>query len=82
MDQFIFRSRPNDRDECDQWTLVRDGDDPENFVIQERIKLDVILSGKPYARLIRRMTVAEFLETDQPRAVKAKLQALLASSHS
>jgi hypothetical protein len=77
MDTVIFRGRPNDRDECDQWTLVRDGDDREDFVIQERIKLDAVLSGKPYARLIRRMTVGEFLATDQPSAVKRKLQTFL-----
>jgi hypothetical protein len=29
----LFRTRPNDRNECDQWTLVRDGDDTEDFVI-------------------------------------------------
>jgi len=77
MDTVIFRGRPNDRDECDQWTLVRDGDDREDFVIQERIKLDAVLLGKPYARLIRRMTVGEFLATDQPPAVKRKLQTFL-----
>jgi hypothetical protein len=57
--------------------LVRDGDDQEDFVIQERIKLDAVLSGKPYARLIRRMTVGEFLGTDQPPAVKSRVQAFL-----
>jgi hypothetical protein len=77
MDTLIFRGRPNDRDECDQWTLVRDGEDQEDFVIQEHIKLGAILSGKPYARLIRRMTVEEFLGTDQPPAVKIKLQNIL-----
>jgi hypothetical protein len=39
--------------------------------------LDAVLSGKPYLRLIRRMTVAEFLATDQPPAVKRKLQSIL-----
>ena len=39
--------------------------------------LDDVLSGKPYLRLIRRMTVAEFLGTDQPAAVKRKLQSIL-----
>ncbi len=77
MDTLIFRGRPDDRDECDQWTLVRDAGDQEDFVIQEHIKLDAVLSGKPYARLIRRMTVGEFLGTDQPPAVKRKLQAIL-----
>jgi hypothetical protein len=64
MDTLIFRTRPNDCDECDQWTLVRDGDDSEDFIIQEHIVFGALLSGKPYARLIRRMTVAEFLATD------------------
>ena len=66
MDTLIFRTRPNDRNECDQWTLVRDGDDSEDFVIQERVTFGALLSGKPYARLVRRMTVGEFLLTDQP----------------
>jgi hypothetical protein len=77
MDTLIFRTRPNDRNECDQWTLVRDGDDEEDFVIQEHVVFGRLLSGKPYARLIRRMTVGEFLLTDQPPAVKRKLQAVI-----
>jgi hypothetical protein len=77
MDTLIFRTRPNERNECDQWTLVRDGDDPEDFVIQERVVLGALLSGKPYARLIRRMTVGEFLITEQPMLVKQKLQTVL-----
>lgn len=77
MDTLVFRGRPNERNECDQWTVIRDSDDKEDFVLQERISLDAVLSGKPCARLIRRMTVREFLITDQPRAVKAKLQAFL-----
>ena len=77
MDTLIFRTRPDDRNECDQWTLVRDDDDPEDFIIQEHVVLEAVLSGKPYARLIRRMTVAEFLATDQPAAVRRKLQAVL-----
>jgi hypothetical protein len=77
MDILIFRTRPNDRNECDQWTLVRDGDDLEDFIIQEHVVFGALLSGKPYARLIRRMTVAEFLATNQPGAVKRKLQAVL-----
>jgi hypothetical protein len=77
MDRLIFRTRPNDRNERDQWTLVKDGDDQEDFVIQERVALGAILSGKPYARLIRRMTVGEFLTTDQPAAVKRTLEAVL-----
>ena len=77
MDEVIFRTRPNDRNECDQWTLVRDAQDQEDFVIQEYVKLDAMLSGRPYARLVRRMTVAEFLGTDQPSAVKRRLQVIL-----
>jgi hypothetical protein len=77
MDNLIFRTRPNDRNESDQWTVVRDGDDAVDFVIQERLKLDTVLSGKPYARLIRRMTVEEFLATDQPPAVKGRLLELM-----
>jgi hypothetical protein len=78
MENLIFRGRPNERDECDQWTLVEDSDDHRDYVVQERVKLDAVLSGKPYVRLIRRMTVEEFLTTDQPPAVKAKLQIILA----
>jgi hypothetical protein len=55
----------------------KDGDDAEDFIIQEHVVFRALLSGKPYARLIRRMTVAEFLATDQPAAVKRKLQAVL-----
>jgi hypothetical protein len=77
MDEVIFRTRPNDRNECDQWTLVRDAQDQEDFVIEEHLKLDAMLSGRPYARLVRRMTVAEFLGTDQPPAVKHRLQIIL-----
>jgi hypothetical protein len=81
MDTVIFGTRPIDRNECDQWTLVRDGDDQEDFVIQEHIVFSALLSGEPYARLIRRMTVGEFLTTDQPPAVKRKLQAILEERH-
>jgi hypothetical protein len=77
MENLIFRGRPNDRNECDQWTLVRDSDDPEEYVVQEHVVFDALRSGKPYLRLVRRMTVAEFLITDQPPAVKRKLQAVL-----
>ena len=77
MENLIFRGRPNDRNECDQWTLVRDSDDPEEYVVQEHVVFDALRSGKPYLRLVRRMTVAEFLITDQPPAVKGKLQAVL-----
>jgi hypothetical protein len=77
MDTLIFRTRPNDRNECDQWTLVRDGDVQEDFVIHEHVVFGRLLSGKSYAHLVRRMTVGEFLLTDQPPAVKRKLQAVL-----
>jgi hypothetical protein len=77
MDNIIFRERPNERNECDQWTLVKDPYDQEDYVVQEHVMLDAVLSGKPYLRLIRRMTVMEFLGTDQPAAVKRKLQSIL-----
>ena len=73
MESLIFRTRPNDRNESDQWIVVHDSDDDADYVVQERLKLDTILTGKPYARLIRRMTVDEFLATGQPPVVKAKL---------
>ena len=66
MDTLVFRTRPDDRNECDQWTLVRDAGDSEDFVLQERVAFGALLSGKPYARLVRRMTAAEFLMTNQP----------------
>ena len=77
MESVIFRERPNHRNECDQWTLVEDLYDKQEYVVQEHVLLDDVLSGKPYLRLIRRMTVAEFLGTDQPAAVKRKLQSTL-----
>jgi len=77
MESIIFRERPNERNACDQWTLVRDPYDQKDYVVQEHVLLDDVLSGKPYLRLIRRMTVAEFLGTDQPAAVKRKLQSIL-----
>ena len=64
METLIFRTRPDDRNACDQWTLVRDADDPEDFVIEEHVKLGLLMSGKPYIRLVRRMTVSEFLMTE------------------
>ena len=76
MDNIIFRERPNEHNECDQWTLVKDSHDDQAYVVQEHVVLDAILSGKPYLRLIRRMTVKEFLQTEQPAAVKRKLQAM------
>jgi hypothetical protein len=77
MENLIFRGRPDEENECDQWTLVRDPDDQQDYVVQEHVKLDEVLSGKPYLRLVKRMTVAEFLATDQPPAVKGKLQTIL-----
>jgi hypothetical protein len=77
MDNIIFGERPNERNECDQWTLIKDPYDQEDYVVQEHVVLDAVLSGKPYLRLIRRMTVMEFLGTDQPAAVKGKLQSIL-----
>jgi hypothetical protein len=77
MENLIFRGRPNERNECDQWTLVKDADDEQEYIVQERIKFDALLSGAPYLRLIKRMTVGEFLYTDQPPAVKIKLQNIL-----
>jgi hypothetical protein len=76
-DNVIFRERPNQRNECDQWTLVKDAYDQNEYIVQEHVMLDDVLSGKPYLRLIRRMTVMEFLGTDQPVAVKRKLQSIL-----
>jgi hypothetical protein len=77
LENLIFRSRPDEHNECDQWTLVKDADDDQDYVVQEHVRLDALLSGKPYLRLVRRMTIAEFLATDQPAAVKRKLQAIL-----
>jgi len=74
MEHIIFRGRPNERNECDQWTLVKDIYDQKEYVVQEHVVLDAVLSGKPYMHLVRRMTVQEFLGTDQPAAVKRKLQ--------
>jgi hypothetical protein len=77
MENLIFRSRPNEDNECDQWSLVKDPDDHEDYVVQEHIKLDKVLSGKPYMRLVKRMTVEEFLGTAQPTSVKQKVLAIL-----
>jgi hypothetical protein len=77
MESVIFRERPDEHSQCDQWTLVKDAYDQQEYVVQEHVLLDDVLSGKPYLRLIRRMTVAEFLGTDQPAAVKRKLQSVL-----
>jgi hypothetical protein len=77
MDDLVFRSRPNERNECDQWALVKDADDEQEYVVQERIKFNALRSGEPYLRLVKRMTIGEFLCTDQPPAVKIKLQNIL-----
>jgi len=77
LENLIFRGRPDEHNACDQWTLVKDPDDDQDYVVQEHVKLDALLSGKPYLRLVRRMTVTEFLATDQPAAVKRKLQTIL-----
>ncbi len=79
MESLIFRGRPDDKNECEQWSLVRHVDDTEDYVVQEHVKLDEVLSGRPYMRLVKRMTVTEFLATDQPAAVKQRLQAVLAA---
>ena len=77
MENLIFRTRPDARNECDQWTLVRHPHDDQDYVVQEHVRLDALICGQPYLRLVRRMTVAEFLATEQPPAVKGKLQAAL-----
>ena len=77
MENLIFRGRPDDKNECEQWSLVRETDDVEDYVVQEHVKLDEVLSDRPYLRLVKRMTVSEFLGTEQPAAVKRKLQSIL-----
>ena len=77
MENLIFRTRPNERNECDQWTVVKDADDEQEYIVHERIKFDALRSGAPYLRLIRRMTVGEFLCTEQPPTVKIKLRNIL-----
>ncbi len=77
METLIFRGRPDERNECDQWTLEQHAEDEQKFVVQEHVRLDALMSGQPHLRLVRRMTVREFLNTDQPPAVKHRLQALL-----
>jgi hypothetical protein len=81
MENLIFRGRPDDKNGCEQWSLVRHVDDTEDYVVQEHVKLDEVLSGRPYMRLVKRMTVSEFLGTDQPAAVKQRLQAVLAAQN-
>ena len=77
MEKLILRGRPDANNECDQWSLVKDPDDREDYVVQEHVKLGEILSGRPYMRLVKRMTVTEFLGTEPPMAVKQKLLAML-----
>jgi hypothetical protein len=77
METIVFRERPDERNECNQWTLVKDAYDHQDYVVHEHVMLEQVLSGKPYVHLVRRMTVAEFLATDQPPAVKRKLQSIL-----
>jgi hypothetical protein len=77
MEKLILRGRPAADNECDQWSLVKDPDDREDYVVQEHVKLGEVLSGRPYMRLVKRMTVTEFLGTEQPMAVKQKLLAML-----
>jgi hypothetical protein len=77
METLIFRSRPDEHGECDQWTIEQHQDEAQEFVVQEHVRLDALMSGEPHLRLVRRMTVPEFLNTDQPPAVKRRLQALL-----
>lgn len=79
MESLIFRGRPDRHNACDQWSLVSDADEPTEFVVQERLSLDALQSGKPYLRLIRRMTVQEFMSTEQPLAVKRRLRTILDS---
>ena len=81
MENLIFRGRPDDKNECEQWSLVRHVDETEDYVMQEHVRLDEVLSGRPYMRLVKRMTVSEFLATDQPAAVKQRLQAVLAAQN-
>jgi hypothetical protein len=77
METIVFRERPDERNECNQWTLVKDPYDHQDYVVQEHVLLDQVLYGRPYMHLVRRMTVPEFLATDQRPAVKGKLQSIL-----
>ncbi|MGA2942430.1 MAG: hypothetical protein ABSE50_10390 [Xanthobacteraceae bacterium] len=73
METLILRGRPDQRNECDQWTVERDAENGQEFVVQEHVRLDALTSGKPHLRLVRRMTVPEFLSTDQPPARNAPI---------
>jgi len=77
MENLIFRGRPDDKNECEQWSLVREAEDTEDYVVQEHVRLDEMASGRPCLRLVKRMTVNEFMSTEQPAAVKRKLQSIL-----
>jgi hypothetical protein len=35
METLIFRGRPDERNECDQWTLEQHTEDEQEFVVQE-----------------------------------------------
>jgi hypothetical protein len=81
MENLIFRGRPDAKNECEQWSLVRGADDTEDYVVQEHVRLDEVLSGRPYMRLVKRMSVSEFFGTDQPAAVKQRLRTFLAAQN-
>jgi len=55
MENLIFRGRPDAKNECEQWSLVRGADDIEDYVVEEHVRLDEVLSGRPYMRPVRRM---------------------------
>jgi hypothetical protein len=44
MENLIFRGRPDDKNKCEQWSLVRDLDDTEDYVVQEHVRLDEVFS--------------------------------------
>jgi hypothetical protein len=50
METLILRGRPDQRNECDQWTVERDAENGQEFVVQEHVRLDALTSGKPPAR--------------------------------
>jgi hypothetical protein len=47
METLIFRSRPDERNACDQWTLERHREDEQEFIVQEHVRLDALMAGKP-----------------------------------
>jgi hypothetical protein len=67
MENLIFRGRPDDKNECEQWSLVRHVEDGEDYVVQERVKLDEVLSGRPYMRLVKRMTPSFWAPSSRPQ---------------